>query len=147
MGAVHKMAPTGVCGALSYTCACWMYGWLFVAKKTHHGRATFCSFCLNTLRVILTDDFCVWRTWKINPKNELEQDLSICSRIDCEQCGTTYNTAEHLAWWHALRLLAASDACACVLFSTEKGVLAVLVCVCGYWLLSSSHRHLTSARS
>ena len=28
-------------------------------RKTHLGRATFCSFCLNTLRVILTDVLCV----------------------------------------------------------------------------------------
>ena len=32
------------------------------SRKTHLRRATFCSFCLNTLRVILTDDLCVRRT-------------------------------------------------------------------------------------
>ena len=32
------------------------------SRKTHRRRATFCSFCLNTLRVILTDDLCVRRT-------------------------------------------------------------------------------------
>ena len=37
-------------------------------RKTHLWRATFCSFCLNTLRVILTDDFCVRRTWKSNQR-------------------------------------------------------------------------------
>ena len=31
-------------------------------RKTHLRRATFCSFCLNTLWVILTDDLCVRRT-------------------------------------------------------------------------------------
>ena len=46
-------------------------------RKTHLRRATFCSFCLNTLRVILTDDLCVRRTWKIKPEKELEQDFSI----------------------------------------------------------------------
>ena len=33
MGAIHKMAPVGVCGALLYTGACWMYGWLRAAEK------------------------------------------------------------------------------------------------------------------
>ena len=46
-------------------------------RKTHLRRATFCSFCLNTLRVILTDDLCVRRTWKIKPEKEVEQDFSI----------------------------------------------------------------------
>ena len=40
-------------------------------SKTHLGKATFCSFCLNTLRVTLTDDLCVRRTWKITPEKEL----------------------------------------------------------------------------
>ena len=43
-----------VCGALLQTGACWVYGWLCEAEKTHLRRATFCSFCLNTLRVIPT---------------------------------------------------------------------------------------------
>ena len=33
MGAIHKMAPVGVCGALLHTGACWMYGWLRAAEK------------------------------------------------------------------------------------------------------------------
>ena len=33
MGAIHKMAPVGVCGALLNTGACWMYGWLRAAEK------------------------------------------------------------------------------------------------------------------
>ena len=63
-------------------------------RKTHLRRATFCSFCLNTLRVILTDDLCVWRTWKIKPEKELEQDFSFffgsmtVSMWDSEQCTT-----------------------------------------------------------
>ena len=33
MGAIHKMAPVGVCGALLHTGPCWMYGWLREAEK------------------------------------------------------------------------------------------------------------------
>ena len=33
MGAIHKMVPVGVCGALLHTGLCWMYGWLSVAEK------------------------------------------------------------------------------------------------------------------
>ena len=33
MGAIHKMAPVGVCGARLHTGPCWMYGWLRAAKK------------------------------------------------------------------------------------------------------------------
>ena len=46
-------------------------------RKTHLWRATFYSFCLNTLRVILDHDLCVRRTWKIMPEEELEHDFSI----------------------------------------------------------------------
>ena len=45
-------------------------GWVWQGK-THLRRATFCTFCLNTLRVILTDDLCVRRTWKIKPEKDL----------------------------------------------------------------------------
>ena len=79
MGAIHKMAHVGVCGALLRRGPCWMYGWLPVTGETHLPRTTFCSFCLNTLRVILTDDLPVRRTWKIKPEKELEQDFSIFS--------------------------------------------------------------------
>ena len=44
-------------------------------RKTHLGRATSCSFCLKTIRVILIDDLCVLNTWKIKRQNELEQDI------------------------------------------------------------------------
>ena len=33
MGAIHKMAPVGVCGALLQTGPCWMYGLLREAEK------------------------------------------------------------------------------------------------------------------
>ena len=33
MGAIHKMAPVGVCGALLYTGGCRMHGWLRAAEK------------------------------------------------------------------------------------------------------------------
>ena len=33
MGAVHKMAPVGVCGALLYTGACWMMAGVRAAEK------------------------------------------------------------------------------------------------------------------
>ena len=89
MGAIHKMALVGVCGAFLYTGACQMYGWLRAAKKTAPSESYFCSFCWNTLRVILTDDLCVWGTWKVKPQKGLEQDLSIFFRIDdSKQCGT-----------------------------------------------------------
>ena len=58
-----------------------------------------------------------------------------------------------LEQWHGLRLSAASDTFAWVLFSTQKRVqhLAFWLfwfCVCGHWLFSPSpHGHLASARS
>ena len=33
MGAIHKMPPVGVCGALLLTGPCGMYGWLREAEK------------------------------------------------------------------------------------------------------------------
>ena len=127
-------------------------------RKTHLRRANFCSFCLNTLRVILTDDLCVRRTWKIKPEKELEQDFSIFfGSMTVSSLGLRtaymYNTAERLGQWHGLRLSAASKTFAWVLFSTKKRVqhLAFWLfwfCVCGHWLLSPSpHGHLASARS
>ena len=148
MGAIHKMAPVGVCGALLHTGPCWIRGkwkrkkFLFHyplagcmagcvrSRKTRLRRATFCSFCLNTLRVILTDDLCVRRTWKIKPEKELEQDFLFSDRWQVSSAGlrTTYNTADWLVQWLGLRLSAASDG---FVFPTEKGstpsALAVLV--------------------
>ena len=94
------MAPVGLCGALLHTVHAGCMAGCVRPRKTHLRRATFCSFCLNTLRVILTDDLCVRRTWKIKPEKELEQDFSICFRIDdSEQCGTK-NSVQHcrVAW-------------------------------------------------
>ena len=69
-----------------------MYGCCVRPRKTHLWWATCCSFRMNTLRVILTDDLCVRRTWKINPQKELEQDISIFLQTDdSEQCGTQNN--------------------------------------------------------
>ena len=33
VGAIHKMAPVGVYGALLHTDPCWMYGWLRAAEN------------------------------------------------------------------------------------------------------------------
>ena len=115
-------------------------------RKFHLRRATFCSFCLNTLRVILTNEIWVRRTWKIKPEKELEQGFSIFfGSMTSEQCGTQ-NNVQHcrLAWqWHGLRLSATNNAFGWVLFSQQKRVshLAFWLfwfCVCGYWLLSPS---------
>ena len=46
LGAIHKMAPVGVCGALLHTGQCWMYGWLREAEKNSplHGELFYASF-------------------------------------------------------------------------------------------------------
>ena len=68
-----------------------MAGWVW-PRKTHLRRATFCFFCLTTLRVILTDDLCVRRTWKIKPEKELEQEFFyFFGSMTSEQCGTQNN--------------------------------------------------------
>ena len=41
MGAIHKMAPVGVCGALLHTGPCWMYGWLRAAEKDSPSESYF----------------------------------------------------------------------------------------------------------
>ena len=41
MGAIHKMAPVGVCGALLHTGPCWMYGWLRAAEKNSPSESCF----------------------------------------------------------------------------------------------------------
>ena len=40
-GAIHKMAPVGVCGALLHTGPCWMYGWLREAEKNSPSESYF----------------------------------------------------------------------------------------------------------
>ena len=47
MGAIHKMAPAGVCGALLHTGACWMYGWLRAAEKNSPSESYFLLFLLD----------------------------------------------------------------------------------------------------
>ena len=41
MGAIHKMAPVGVCGALLHTGPCWVYGWLREAEKNSPSESYF----------------------------------------------------------------------------------------------------------
>ena len=41
MGAVHKMAPVGVCGGLLHMGPCWMYGWLRAAEKNSPSESYF----------------------------------------------------------------------------------------------------------
>ena len=62
MGAFDKLAPVGVWGGggtLLHSGACWMYGWLRAAETTSPSEGSFCSFCLNTVPVKLTDYLCV----------------------------------------------------------------------------------------
>ena len=109
---------------------------------------------------MLTDDLCVRRTWKIRPQKELEQDNSIffgSMAVSSVGLRTMYSTAERLAQWHGLRLLAASNAFACVLFflcfphrkgfHTQRFWLFRVGLCCGSWLLSPSHGHLASSAS
>ena len=126
-------------------------------RKTHLRRATFCSFCLNTLRVILTDDLCVRRTWKIKPEKELEQDSSIfffgSMTVSSVGLRTAYNTAEWLVvvQWHGLRLRVGGKRHLRLgfVFYTEKSstpsVLAVLVlCLRSLAFVTVSTRPATS---
>ena len=123
-------------------------------RKNHLGRATFCSFCLKTRRVILTDDLCVRKTWKIKRQKELQQDISIffgSMIVSSAGLRTTSNTADRLLRWHGLRLSAASDAFAWGCFPHRKkfrhqAFWLFWFCVCGYSLLSPSHGHLASTR-
>ena len=73
-------------------------------RKTHLGRATFCSFCLKTLRVILTDDLCLRKTWEIKRQKESGEDASIFfgpTTVSSVGLRTTCNTAERLLRWLA----------------------------------------------
>ena len=123
-------------------------------RKTHPGRATSYSFCLKTPRLILTDELCVLKTWKIKRQNELEQDNSIFfGSMIASSVGlrTTCNTAERLLRWGGLRLSAASDAFTWSCFPTRKKFRHLVFwlfcfCVCGCWVLSPSHGHLASTR-
>ena len=149
------MAPVRVCGTLLDTGACWVYGWLRAAGKTHLQNATFCSFCLDTVRVILTDDLCVRRTWKIKPQKSSSKIFLFFRIDDSEHCWTQNN---------GTTLQSGNTDCGCrrqatpslgfsfPLFSLQKRVpypafWLFWFCVCGYWLLSPSFGHLTSARS
>ena len=62
MGAIHKMAPSGSAGHFCTRVHVGCMAGCVRPRKTHLRNATFCSFCLDTVRVILTDDLCVRRT-------------------------------------------------------------------------------------
>ena len=94
-GAIHKMAPVGVCGALLLTGACWLYGWLRAAEKNSPSESYFLLVCLNTLRVILT----------VSVFKELENQATervrgrhfsiFGSMTDGKQCRTQNNGTQH----------------------------------------------------
>ena len=128
--------------------------------KTHPGRATFGSFCLNTLGVIITDHLCFE-----NSKNQATERVRAryfyffeSMIVSSVLLGTTYNTAEHLVRWHRLWLSAASDAFACVLFClcfphknglhTQRfGCSGFVFAVIGQWLMWPPWGHLASTRA
>ena len=62
MGAIHKMAPLGSAGHFCTRMHVGCMAGCLRPRKTHLRKATFCSFCFDTVRVILTDDLCVRRT-------------------------------------------------------------------------------------
>ena len=64
MGAIHKMSPVGVCGAVLHTGPSIMrdvLGWLHEAEKNSPSESYF-LLLLFEYGVILTDDLCVRRT-------------------------------------------------------------------------------------
>ena len=156
MGAIHKMAPVGVCEALLHTGACWMYGWLRAAEKNSPSEL---YFLLLLLRYGLG-----WYLQTISVFEELEKSshrkssskIFLFFRIDDnEQCRTQNN---------GTTLQSGDTDCGCrrqatpslgfcfPLLSPQKRVTHLAFWlfwffVCGYWLLSPSFGHLASVRS
>ena len=159
MGAIHKMAPVGVCGALLYTGACWMYGWLRAAEKTHLGRAFFAPFLEYTQGDTYRRSLC-----SKNLKNQATEIVRAryfyFLRIDgSEQCRTQNNVQHCRASCTVTRTAVVGGKqrlCLCFvlpLFSLQKRfphlafwLFRVGLC-CGSWLLSPSHGHLASRAS
>ena len=141
MGAIHKMAPVGLWGALSYTGAC--------SPSESYFFAPFPWICLGWY----LQTICVFEKPEHQATERVGARYFYCFvSMTVSSVGlrtTLYNSAERLERWHWLRLSAASNAFAWVLFSfvfpTEKGstqssVLAVLVLCCGYWLGVTAQR-------
>ena len=95
MASIHKMAPVGVCGALLYTGACWMYGWLRAAEKNSPWESYILIILLeNALGDAYKRSLC-----SMNLKNQATERVRaryLCFlRIDdSEQC-TTQNNVQH----------------------------------------------------
>ena len=97
MGAIHKMAPAGVCGALLHTGPYWMYGWLREAEKTSPSESYFSLILLeyaqgDTYRRSLCSK---------NLKNQARERVRArfffgSMTVSSVGLRTTYNTAEWL---------------------------------------------------
>ena len=92
MGAIHKMAPVGVCGALLHTGPCWMYGWLRAAERNSPSES---YFLLLLLEYALGDTYrrslCL-----TNLKNQTRERVRarcfyFFGSMTSEQCGTQNN--------------------------------------------------------
>ena len=137
-------------------CGRWLVGWLHAAEKNSPSESYFCSLCLITRRVILTDDLCVRRTWKIRPQKELEQDILFC-RIDDSSgaCGNQNNVQHCRAPCTVIQTSVVGDkrrlrfGFAFLCFPPQKRVPHLTFslfwfCVCGYCLLWPSYDRLPS---
>ena len=100
MGAIHKMAPVGVCGALLHTGPCWMCGWLREAEKNSPSESYFLLFLLeyawgDTYRRSLCSK---------NLKNQARERVRarffyFFFRVDgSEQCGAQNSVHCRVAW-------------------------------------------------
>ena len=105
------MAPVGVCRALLYPVACWMYGWLHAAEKNSPSESYFFApFAWIRLGLHLETISVFEELEKIKQQKELKQDFSVFFFSDQWQWAvfpgprTKYNTAQRLLRWQGLRL-------------------------------------------
>ena len=140
------MAQVGICGALLYTGACWMYGWLRAADKNSPSRATFYSLTISVFE----------KLEKHSHRRNRARYFYFFFRIgDSQQCGAHNNvqpytgyrapcTVTRTAFVGGKRHLRLRFVLP--LFSPQKSVphltfWLLWVCVCCCWHLSPPHGH------
>ena len=93
-GAIHKMAPVGICGALLHTSTCWMCGWLREPRKLTFGELLFLFLLEYALADTNRRSLCS-KSLKNQARERVRGRFFYFFRIDDSEQWGTQNNVQH----------------------------------------------------